>query len=84
MLELEGRRFVQASYTEDGWIRNPRAAGQATMTDHGRPIAVKAVELPLDNAAPIIRRWSIHALCTIPREGRYPFSTTPRSERTPR
>ncbi|MBV9897472.1 MAG: nitroreductase family deazaflavin-dependent oxidoreductase [Chloroflexi bacterium] len=56
MLELEGRRFVQASYSEDGWVRNLRAAGQATVTDHGRRIAVQTLELPPDAAAAIIRR----------------------------
>ena len=56
MLELEGRRFVQASYSEDGWVRNLRAAGEATITDHGRRIAVQTVELPPDKAAAIIRR----------------------------
>jgi hypothetical protein len=56
MLELEGRRFVQASYSEDGWVRNLRAAGEATLTDHGRSIAVRTAELPPDEAAAIIQR----------------------------
>jgi deazaflavin-dependent oxidoreductase (nitroreductase family) len=56
MLELEGRRFVQASYSQDGWVRNVRAAGQATMTDHGRRVAVQTVELAPDKAAVILRR----------------------------
>jgi hypothetical protein len=56
MLELEGRRFVQASYSEDGWVRNLRVAGEATVTDHGHRIAVQAAELPPDKAAAIIRR----------------------------
>src|SRR5579859_3242756 len=56
MLELDGRRFVQASYSEDGWVRNLRAAGQATLTDHGRRIAVQSVELATDQSAVILRR----------------------------
>jgi deazaflavin-dependent oxidoreductase (nitroreductase family) len=56
MLELDGRRFIQASYSEDGWVRNVRAAGKATMTDGGRRVAVQTVELPPDNAAVILRR----------------------------
>src|SRR5579859_3072739 len=51
MLEVEGRGFVQASYSEDGWVRNLRAAGEATMTDHGRRVAVHTVELAPDTAA---------------------------------
>ena len=54
LLELEGRGFVQASYSEDGWVRNLRAAGQATVTDHGRRLAVQSVELAPDKAAPLL------------------------------
>jgi deazaflavin-dependent oxidoreductase (nitroreductase family) len=56
MLELDSRRFVQASYSEDGWVRNLRAAGEATVTDHGLRVAVQTVELPADKAAAILRR----------------------------
>jgi deazaflavin-dependent oxidoreductase (nitroreductase family) len=56
LLELEGRRFVQASYGVAGWAVNLRAAGEATMTDHGRSVPVQAVELPPDQAADILRR----------------------------
>jgi deazaflavin-dependent oxidoreductase (nitroreductase family) len=56
LLELDGRRFVQASYSEDGWVRNLRAAGGATMTDHGRRVAVQTVELAPDTAAAVLRR----------------------------
>ena len=56
MLELYGRRFVQASYSTDGWVRNLRAAGEATLTDHGHGVAVQSVELAPDQAAAIIRR----------------------------
>jgi deazaflavin-dependent oxidoreductase (nitroreductase family) len=56
MLEFDGRRFVQASYGAAGWAVNLRAAGEATITDHGGPIPVQAVELPPDQAAVILRR----------------------------
>jgi len=56
MLELDGRQFVQASYSEDGWVRNLRAAGQATVTDGGHHVAVQAIELAPDQAAVILRR----------------------------
>jgi deazaflavin-dependent oxidoreductase (nitroreductase family) len=58
MLELDGRRFVQASYSADGWVRNLRAAGEATVIDHDQRIAVHTIELAPDEAGPIIR----HAL----------------------
>src|SRR5215468_6630388 len=56
MLEFDGRRFVQASYSTDGWVRNLRAAGEATLTDHGHRVAVHGVELEPDKAAAIFRR----------------------------
>ncbi len=56
MLEFDGRRFVQASYGESGWAANLRAAGEATITDHGRRVPVQAVELPPEEAGAILRR----------------------------
>ncbi len=58
MLELDGRRFVQANYGEAGWARNLRAAGEATITHGGGRVAVQAIELPPDEAGAILR----HAL----------------------
>ena len=56
MLELDGRKFVQASYSEDGWVRNLRAAGEATMTDHGRRVAVQTLEVAPHEAAAVLQR----------------------------
>ena len=56
LLELDGRRFVQASYGATGWAVNLRAAGEAIMTEHGRSTPVQAVELPSEEAGVILRR----------------------------
>jgi deazaflavin-dependent oxidoreductase (nitroreductase family) len=56
LLEFEGRRFVQASYGAAGWAANLRAAGEATMTEHGRSTPVQAVELPPEEAGAVLRR----------------------------
>ena len=57
LLELDGRRFVQASYGETGWVANLRARGEATLTyPGGDPIPVRAVELPAHEAAAILDR----------------------------
>jgi deazaflavin-dependent oxidoreductase (nitroreductase family) len=56
VLELEGRRFVQSAYGQSGWASNLRAAGEATIFDHGRRLPVQAVELPPDEAGAILRR----------------------------
>ena len=56
LLELDGRRFVQASYGAAGWAVNLRTAGEATMTDHSGTVPVQAVELLPEQAAAILRR----------------------------
>ena len=56
MLDFDGHSYVQASYGATGWARNLRAAGEATMTDHGRHVAVQTVELAPDTAAALLRR----------------------------
>jgi len=57
LLELDGRRFVQASYGETGWVANLRAGAEATLTYPGRrAIPVQAVELTPDEAGAILTR----------------------------
>jgi deazaflavin-dependent oxidoreductase (nitroreductase family) len=56
LLELEARRFVQASYGATGWAVNLRAAGEATITNHSGRVPVQAVELPPEEAGAILRR----------------------------
>jgi len=57
LLELDGRRFVQGSYGETGWVANVRADGEATLTyPGGRRIPVQAVELTADEAGAILER----------------------------
>jgi deazaflavin-dependent oxidoreductase (nitroreductase family) len=55
VLELDGRRFIQATYGDRGWARNLRAAGAATITDGDRRERVLAAELPADEAGAIMR-----------------------------
>jgi hypothetical protein len=40
MIEFDDRLFVQAFHSESGGLRNLRAAGEATVTDHGRDMPV--------------------------------------------
>jgi deazaflavin-dependent oxidoreductase (nitroreductase family) len=57
LLELDGRRFVQASYGETGWVANVRAAGEAIVTNPNGPrVAVQAVELPPEEAGAVLER----------------------------
>lgn len=57
LLELDGRRFVQASYGETGWVANLRAGAEATVIySGGRRVPVQAVELAPEDAAVILER----------------------------
>jgi deazaflavin-dependent oxidoreductase (nitroreductase family) len=56
MVQLDGRKFIQSSYGEGGWVLNIRAAGEATLTEHDRGRPVQAVGLPPEEAATILRR----------------------------
>jgi deazaflavin-dependent oxidoreductase (nitroreductase family) len=57
MLDLDGLWYVQATYGADGWARNLRVAGEATVIHPGgRRSPVHAVEVPPDEAAAVLRR----------------------------
>jgi hypothetical protein len=57
LLDLDGRWYVQATHGADGWGRNLRAAGEAVVIlPGGSRSAVCAVEVPVDDAAAILRR----------------------------
>lgn len=55
MVEVDGRRFVQASYGEGGWVANVRQDSTATLTDGALVQPVRAVELPPEEAATVLR-----------------------------
>jgi len=57
LMDLDGRWYVQATHGADGWGRNLRAAGEAiVILPGGSRSAVRAVEVPVDDAAAILRR----------------------------
>lgn len=45
IIEVEGKRWIWAPWGEVHWVRNLRAAGQATITQRGRAEEVRATEL---------------------------------------
>jgi deazaflavin-dependent oxidoreductase (nitroreductase family) len=54
--EQDGQRWLIAAYGEVDWVRNLRAAGEATLTRGRHTEAITAVELPPEEAAPILKR----------------------------
>ena len=51
LLEIDGRRWVVGTFGETNWVRNLRAAGQATLTVGSRHEDVAARELTRDERA---------------------------------
>ncbi|WP_330249464.1 nitroreductase/quinone reductase family protein [Nocardia sp. NBC_00565] len=53
---FDGKRYLVASYGVVNWVRNLRAAhGAATLRRGRRVESIRAAELPIDAAAPVLR-----------------------------
>lgn len=74
-LELDGRMYLLSPRGETQWVRNFRAAGEATLRvgDRRDPI-VLARELPDDERAPVLRAylarwaWQVKGLIDAPKD----------------
>jgi deazaflavin-dependent oxidoreductase (nitroreductase family) len=55
ILERDGKRYLASPYGIVNWVRNLRAAGEATLTRARRSEAVTARELPKEEAARVLR-----------------------------
>lgn len=55
ILERNGKRYLASPYGIVNWVRNLRAAGEATLTRGRRSETVTARELPQDEAAVVLR-----------------------------
>jgi deazaflavin-dependent oxidoreductase (nitroreductase family) len=70
LVELDGRRWVIGTFGDTNWVRNLRAAGEATLTLGRKREEVKAAELDLDArtaffrdvVGPYVRRLPVGAL----------------------
>ena len=49
------QHFVFGTFGETDWVRNLRAAGEAILTERGRQVPVEAVELSVEDGAPVLR-----------------------------
>ncbi len=55
IIERNGKRYVGSPYGIVDWVRNLRAAGEATLTRGRRSETVNAIELPQGEAALVLR-----------------------------
>jgi deazaflavin-dependent oxidoreductase (nitroreductase family) len=54
--ERDGQRWLISPYGQVNWVRNLRAAGEATVTRGRRTERVASVELPPHEAAPMLKQ----------------------------
>ena len=56
-MTVDGKQYVVAGFPGADWVANVRAAGQVTLARGRRAKAVRMVELPPDDARPILRAF---------------------------
>jgi deazaflavin-dependent oxidoreductase (nitroreductase family) len=57
VVEQDGKRYLLTPYGAVDWVRNLRAAGDATFTRGRRTEQMRAVELPEDQAGLVLKRF---------------------------
>jgi deazaflavin-dependent oxidoreductase (nitroreductase family) len=57
--EVDGERYVVGGFPNADWVRNARAAGTATVRQGRRTEQVRLVEVPADQARPLLRQFPI-------------------------
>ncbi|AKK26035.1 nitroreductase family deazaflavin-dependent oxidoreductase [Mycobacterium sp. EPa45] len=56
---VDGKRYVVGGFPGADWVRNARAAGVVTLTKGRRRQTVRMVELPAEEARPLLRAFPI-------------------------
>jgi deazaflavin-dependent oxidoreductase (nitroreductase family) len=56
---VDGRRYVVGGFPKADWVKNLRAAGEATLTQGRKDTRVNVVELPADEARPLLRQFPV-------------------------
>jgi len=57
ILEHRGKEYLVAAYDYTEWSRNLSAAGSGRLTRHGRTEDFTAVEVPVEQRAPLIETY---------------------------
>ena len=55
VVERDGKRYLFTPYGAVDWVRNLRAAGEASLTRARHTEVVRALELPSDEAGPVLK-----------------------------
>ncbi|ART68106.1 deazaflavin-dependent nitroreductase [Mycobacterium dioxanotrophicus] len=58
-MTVDGRRYIVAGLPRGDWAANARAAGEATINQGRRAQRVRMVEIPADEARPLLRQFPI-------------------------
>jgi deazaflavin-dependent oxidoreductase (nitroreductase family) len=56
-MTVDGKRYVVGGFPGADWVRNVRAAGEVTLSRGRRRERVRMVELPAEEAGPLLRVW---------------------------
>lgn len=56
VVEQDGNRYLLAPFGAVDWVRNLRAAGEATLTRGRRTEAIRAIELPRHEASLVLKQ----------------------------
>ncbi|MEO5952092.1 MAG: nitroreductase/quinone reductase family protein [Chloroflexia bacterium] len=57
VFELDGKRYLGAPYGIVDWVRNLRAAGEATFTRGRRTERIRPIELPENEASVVLKKF---------------------------
>lgn len=58
-MTVDGRRYVVAGFPGADWVRNAQANPEATLRQGRRTERVRMVELPVEQARPLLRQFPI-------------------------
>jgi deazaflavin-dependent oxidoreductase (nitroreductase family) len=56
-MTVDGKRYVVGGFPGADWVRNVRAANEVTLSRGRTRERVRMVELPADEARPLLRAW---------------------------
>jgi deazaflavin-dependent oxidoreductase (nitroreductase family) len=58
-MDRDGVRYLVAGYPRAQWVHNARAAGEGTLSTGRRHTRVRLVELPPEEARPVLREFPV-------------------------